>query len=137
MTNITQRKNKLLLRLTLAMVLFAQGVIAVHACVLPSMNAAQAFAEHDVAKQPCHGVAGSPSAHKPLEKMNNNACLASCTQSDQVNVDQPNVAVAPVSATHFLPASLLGQRSTSVFIPLYQVFNTGPPVFIRFCTFLI
>ncbi|MEQ1673863.1 MAG: hypothetical protein ABL865_02325 [Candidatus Nitrotoga sp.] len=145
MASITQRKNKLLIRLTLAAVLFAQGVIAANACVLPSMNPTQAFVKQAATKQPCnqHVTTTSslseqdPTAQKIAVQMNNNVCLASCTQTDQINVDHHNVTVAHVSTTNFLPATLPVQCMASTFIPSYQVLNTGPPVAIRFCTFLI
>lgn len=143
MIPITQRKNKLLIRLTLAAVLFAHGVIAAHACVLPSMSPTQAFVTQDATKQPCnqHVITTSseqyPIVQQLAVKMNGNACLTSCTQTDQINVDHHNVTVAHVSTTNFLPATLPVQCMASVFIPSYQVLNTGPPVTIRFCTFLI
>ncbi|MEQ1814020.1 MAG: hypothetical protein ABL860_06160 [Candidatus Nitrotoga sp.] len=143
MTSIIQRKNKLLIRLTLAAVLFAQGVIAAHACALPSMSPAQAFAEQDATtKQPCNQHATPSSEQNPIVQqlavqMNGNACLASCAQTDQVNVDYKNFTVAPVGITNFLPAAPPIQCNTSNFIPSYQVPNTGPSVAIRFCTFLI
>lgn len=143
MIPITQRKNKLLIRLALAAVLFAHGVIAAHACVLPSMNPTQAFVTQDATKQPCnqHVIITSseqdPIVQQLAVQMNGNACLTSCTQTDQINVDHYNVTVAHVSTTNFLPATLPVQCMASVFIPSYQVLNTGPPVTIRFCTFLI
>ncbi len=140
---VTQRKNKLLIRLTLAAVLFAQGVIAAHACVLPTMNPTQAFVTRDAAtKQPCNQHATSSSEQNQIVQqlavqMNGSACLASCIQTDQINVDHKNFTVAPVGITNFLPATLPAQCNASDFIQPYQVLNTGPPVAIRFCTFLI
>ena len=142
MFSIMQRKNKLLIRLTLAVVLFSQGVIAAHACMLPSMNPTQIIVNQDTTRQPCnqHVILLSeqnPTAQKLVVQMNGNACLASCTQTDQINADHKNCIVAPVSTTNFVPATLPVQGTTAVFIPSYQVLNTGPPVAIRFCTFLI
>lgn len=143
MVFITQRTNKLLIRLTLAAVLFAQGVIAAHACVLPTMNPIEAFVTQEAAtKQPCNQHATSSPEQNPViqnlaVQMNGNACLASCTQTDQINVDYKNFTVASVGITNFLPATLTVQCNASDFIPSYQVLNTGPPVAIRFCTFLI
>ncbi|MEQ1837765.1 MAG: hypothetical protein ABL858_05430 [Candidatus Nitrotoga sp.] len=145
MIPITQRKNKLLIRLTLAVVLFAHGVTAAHACVLPSMSPTQAFVTQDATKQPCNQhviTITSSSEQDPIVQqlavqMNGNACLVNCTQTDQINVDHHNVTVAHVSTTNFLPATLPVQCMASVFIPSYQVLNTGPPVTVRFCTFLI
>ena len=143
MIPITQRKNKLLIRLTLAVVLFAQGVIAANACVLPSMNPTQAFVMQDAAKQPCNQHATitppvqDPTVQQLAVQMNGNACLASCTQTDQINVDHKNFTVAPVSTTNSLPATLPVQCTTSDFISSHQVPNIGPPVAILFCTFQI
>ncbi len=140
MINLTQRKTKWLARLTLAAVLFAHGVLAAHACVLPSVNPTHAFAEHKVAEKPCHEgkeVAAVKVEHMPTEQMNGNACLMSCTQSDQISVDHQTPTVAPVSTAQWLPVKLQTQQQATIFIPHYQALNTGPPVAIRFCSFLI
>lgn len=117
----------------LGLVLFAQGVVAANACDLLRGSVTQAFATKatDSSEMPsgmhCHDD-GTP---------NSNACLAHCTQGDQVNVDQVIPAfVAPSVVTLVLDVPVHASVVPSYFtshIPL----NTGPPVSIRFCSFQI
>jgi len=140
MMNLAQRKTKWIARFTLAAVLFAQGVLAAHACVLPAMHPAQAFAEHKVAAKPCHEGKESTAVKVEqisTEQANSNACLMSCTQSDQISVDHQALTVTPITPAHVLPVKLHAQQHATDFIPYYQALNTGPPVAIRFCSFLI
>ena len=125
---ITQHKTRWLSRLMLVVALFAQGILAANACVSPSASAVQALAMERVAEpMPCHEA-----------KMPNvNECLMHCTQSDQVNVDQQHMS-AVVFNDVVLHVALPPMQYMALAIdypPL--VFDTGPPISIRFCSFLI
>ncbi|HQS58796.1 MAG TPA: hypothetical protein PLU16_08000 [Gallionellaceae bacterium] len=60
-----------------------------------------------------------------------------CTQADQVNLDQYDMAALPTSdvALHVVMPPLQHKVSTPLILPL--VLNTGPPLSIRFCSFLL
>lgn len=109
--------------------LFAQGVIAANACDVLRGNATQAFAV-DTAKATgmhCHDEV-APNA---------NACLAHCTQGDQVSVDQiVPVFVAPGIVTLVVDVPVPVVVTPSYFTSRVAL-NTGPPVSIRFCTYQI
>lgn len=108
--------------------LFVQGILAAHACVAPDASAASAVMMKSVVEaMPCHESA----------TLNANECLMHCTQSDQVNLD-----------LHILDATAVGELVLHVPMPQVRhlvpspdypsvVLNTGPPLAIRFCTFLI
>ena len=125
---LAQTKIRWLARLMLGLVLFAQGIVAVNACVTPEAGPAQAFAVlEDNEAGPCHDE----------EISNNNACLAHCTQADQVSSDQHLLQLA-------IPASIIGWASTQpqikdagqVILSRLVVLDTGPPFPIRFCSLL-
>ena len=126
---LPQRTIKYLSRLMLILALFAQGIIAASACVSPSASPEQAYVISHPGEDsmPCHEA----------KKHNANACLAHCTNADQINVDQHHIPVlAPVSVIAWAssqPQTEPVQPSIST-QPL--VLNTGPPIPIRFCTFL-
>lgn len=108
--------------------LFAQGILAAHACVAPDASAAHAVsAETVVPAMPCHESA----------KFNANECLMHCTQSDQVNLDQHNMLAAPVDELVLLVAIPALQHPALTAINSPQLLDTGPPLSIRFCSFLI
>lgn len=112
----------------LASALFAQGILAAQACVAPTASAVQALSiESGAEAMPCHQA----------EKPNANACLIHCTQSDQVNLEQHHVAAAPVGdvVLHVVMTQVRQQLLTPGYSPL--VLNTGPPLSVRFCSFLI
>ena len=116
-------------RLILGLALFAQGVLTANACDGLHASATQAFAAKaaDMAGMPCHDE-DSPNA---------NACLAHCTQGDQVNVDQLSPAFIParvVALVAVVPASSVVLTS---YFTSRILLNTGPPVSIRFCSFQI
>ncbi len=126
---LAQRKIKWLSRLMLGLVLFAQGIVAATACVAPSASPVQAYAiEQNAAAMPCHD-----------EKLSNaNACLGHCTQSERISVDQHNVQLAaPVSVISWATTQLQAQPLRLAISPEYLALNTGPPISIRFCSFLI
>lgn len=125
---ITQRRSRWLSRLVLVSALFAQGILAAHACVAPDASAVRALSIEPVAEaMPCH------EASKP----NVNECLMHCTQSDQVNLDQLQVAAVhseEVVLHVALPA--VEHKKQTVQYSLLPL-NTGPPLTIRYCSFLI
>ena len=126
---LAQRKIKWLSRLMLGLVLFAQGIVAANACVAPTASPVQAYAiEQNAGAMPCHD-----------EKLSNaNACLGHCTQPDQISMDQHNVPLAaPVSVISWATTQPQAQSTRLGISPAYLVPNTGPPISIRFCSFLI
>jgi len=132
---LAQRKIKWLARLMLGLTLFAQGVVAADACVAPDASPAHAYtqaqagaAEHDVDAMPCHDE----------ETPNANACLAHCTQSDQISADQHNAQLAaPVSVLNWIITQPQTRHIRPVISAEHLVLDTGPPIPIRFCSFLI
>ena len=116
-------------RLILGLVLFGQGVVAVNACDMLHGNISQAFKV---------SATGSSVMHCHDESSpNTNACLAHCTQGDQVNVDQVvPVFFAPSMLTLglYIPARVSIEPS---YFTSRIALNTGPPVSIRFCSFQI
>ena len=128
MMKTVQRKIKWLSRLMLAVMLFAYGIVATHACVMPdSMPASVHSVKSGAEAMPCHEIT----------QKNDNACLLSCNQPDQVNVDQHHISFAPASAAHVLSGRLQAQHTPQVFPPTTLALNTGPPLTIRFCSFLL
>lgn len=126
--NFTQRKSKWLPRLMLVAALFAQGTLAAHACVTPGASAVLALSMDTVVDtMPCHEAA----------KPNTNECLMHCTQSDQVNLDQH--AMSAVSVEELVLLFALPQVQYLVLTANHSplLLNTGPPLSIRFCSFLI
>jgi len=112
----------------LVAVLVAQGILAAHACVTPAASAVQALlAEPVVEIMPCH---------QP-EQANANACLMHCTQADQVNLDQQHMAAVAIDDVilHVVMPQMQYHVLAPAYIPL--ALNTGPPLAIRFCSFLI
>ena len=126
---LTQHKIKWLARLMLGLVLFAQGIVAANACVAPNAGPAQAYtiAQDADEAMPCHDE----------EIPNANACLAHCDQADQISVDQHNATVAaPVSVATWLVPFAQMQLERPAIAPEYVALDTGPPIPVRFCSFL-
>ena len=126
---LAQRKIKWLARLMLLLVLFAQGMVAANACVTPNAGPVQAFKvvhQSDEA-MPCH-----------MGKVHNaNACLVHCTQSDQISADQHDMPVAiPVNVIVRVISQPLIEYSHPIIFSEHRVLDTGPPIPIRFCSFL-
>lgn len=123
------RKNRYLTRLILVIMLFTQGILAAHACVEPNAGAVLSLSSQQTsdAIMPCHVAA----------KVSVNECLMHCTQADQVNHDPHVMTVVPASEMTILVVSppLKYTLAPSVYTPL--VLNTGPPLAIRFCSYLI
>lgn len=111
----------------LLVIVFTQGILAAHACT--AANAAQALAASVAADEamPCHVV----------EKIDSNTCLLHCSQADQVNLDPHEMMAVPVNGIVIYVAT--PQSQTAIFAPVYArvALNTGPPLSIRFCSFLI
>lgn len=105
--------------------IFTQGILVAHACVTPANSAVHALTVAEA--MPCHEI----------EVSNANACLMHCTQSDQVNLDQQTVAAISVSENMLRVAMPPGQQIllSPAHTPL--PLNSGPPLSIRFCSFLI
>lgn len=132
---LAQNKIRWLARLMLMLVLFAQGVVAVHASVAPNFNPVRAFAigqheegaAHDVEAGHCHEE----------ESPNANACLTHCTQSDQISVDQHDVPLAaPASVIAWVSNRPQAQPFRTRIVTEQVAPDTGPPIPIRFCSFL-
>lgn len=112
----------------LAAALFAQGILAAHACVAPDASAVQALSMETVAAEmPCHEAA----------KPNANECLMHCTQSDQVNLDQQHpVAVHVDEVVLHVAMPTVRHKIQAIQYSLLPL-DTGPPLSIRYCSFLI
>jgi len=123
-----QRKIRLLTRLMLVAVFFAQGTLAAHGCVMPANSAEMvhntASATEDM---PCHQA----------EKKNVNACLMHCEQTNQVNHDQQLITILPIKEVvmSVVQPQIQNKLIASIYTPL--TLDTGPPLSIRFCSFLI
>lgn len=113
----------------LVMVLFAQSILAAHACVVPDASAAQALVTvaAEVEAMPCH----------ESTKINSNECLMHCTQSDQVNLDHNPMAAAPSAVAVLQLALPVLQNKLQIAQHPKLVLDTGPPLSIRYCSFLI
>ena len=121
----SQRKTRWLTRLVLIAGLFAQGIVAAHACFMPVASAVSAQSVNSV--MPCHQAG----------EHNVNACLMHCTQTDQVSLDQHTTAAEAVSEVvlHVIMPQVSHELLPLLHPPL--VLNTGPCLSIRFCSFLI
>jgi hypothetical protein len=122
---LAQRKIKWLARLMLVLVLFAQGMVAASACVASGPTQAYGIAQQDDEAMPCH------------EEENANACLSHCTQSDQISADHHSVPLAaPVNAIAWVSIQPQTQQNHPAISFKYLALDTGPPIPIRFCSFL-
>jgi hypothetical protein len=105
----------------MALVLFAQGVVSA------SVYAAPAPALHERHSAACHEKQAPASS----------ICLAHCSQADQIGLDHGAALAAPVSTASW-QVSLPPVQRIALRIPRQQVaLDTGPPIPIRFCSFLI
>ena len=112
------------------LVLLAQGIVAANACDVLRGNATQAFAVNtaEATEMHCHDEVAQ----------NANACLAHCTQGDQVSVDQiVPVFIAPNAVVLVVDIPVFRTVALSSIAVSRAGFNTGPPVSVRFCTFQI
>ena len=129
---LTQNKVRWLSRLMLGLVLFTQGVVTVHACVMPAAGATQAFvSDQDTLIMDASAM---PACH---QQDNANACLAHCTQSDQASAGQTAPLTVPAAIVSHIVIVPVVQRSYQTPYPEYVAHDSGPPLAIRFCSFLI
>lgn len=124
-------KTRNLARALLGLVLFAQCVVAAEACNIREANPVHAFTsatEADEERMPCHEQASE----------NKNACLVHCTQSDQINADQATpVFISSSDVVLVLEAPAVSATVSPSFKNAQLALNSGPPIPIRFCSFLI
>jgi hypothetical protein len=123
----TQRNNKWLSRLMLVLALFAQETLAAHVC-----GKAEASA-----KQLTSLTEATPNHCQEANKSNANACLMHCTQSEQLNLDQASVYAVPVAEQVLSVETLPVQQQALTHNAILMALNVGPPLVIRFCSFLI
>ncbi|MBI5657996.1 MAG: hypothetical protein HZC43_00225 [Nitrosomonadales bacterium] len=126
--NLAQSKIRWLARLMLVLALFAQGVAAASECATPADGPAQAFAiAQDEGAAPCHDE----------EIANANACLVHCTQADQIGADQHTLQLAaPAGVIGWASAQPQAISALPVVVAGLIAPDTGPPLPIRFCSFL-
>ncbi len=116
----TRHTSRFTARLMMALVLFAQGFMATSGYAAPEAKP----------------VGHSMTCHEKQEPATS-TCLTHCSQADQISLDH--------AAAHAVPA---GVASWQVTLPQVQHFSlriarqqaapdTGPPIPIRFCSFLI
>lgn len=133
---MTSAQLRRIARPLLGLLLFAQGVVAAQSCVAREASPIQAFASApamagmamDDEQMPCHEQADD----------NKNACFVHCTQADQVNTAQ---AAMPFIAASTPVLVLDTPAAPAIIRPAPQLelaaINSGPPISIRFCSFLI
>jgi len=122
---LTHRKIRFLTRLLLVVAVFAQGTLAAHACVSHEVSAVKALSQ--VSAESCHHT----------ESVSTNECLMHCTQAEQVNIDHHTLEIVNTSTAVLLVARLDMQNNLHTCIEDSTVIDTGPPLAIRFCTFLL
>jgi hypothetical protein len=124
--NFSQRKIRFLSRLLLVAGLFVQGILAAHACVTHESSAVKALSMQT----------DSVSCHEE-ETASANECLMHCTQSGQISLDLQQVAVPISNIVVLHVAELQPQRNVPSLTHASLTLNNGPPLTIRFCSFLI
>lgn len=127
---LAQHRIKWLSRLMLVLALFTQGTIAAYACATPAAGPVQVFASDQGAHQamPCHQQDKAGGA---------NACLLQCTQSDQLSASQGVSLAVPAATVIHTVIAPAAQPVCQACFPEYVALNSGPPLAIRFCSFLI
>lgn len=118
------RIRKVISRLMVAALLYAQAAVAVQACMMPAMAPHKAFSTEAVSES-----CGNLSENK-------NACLAQCNAADQVaDSQQPagHLASAPPPAMPVLLVALAVGEGPLQPGPDPQ---TAPPTCIRYCRYL-
>jgi hypothetical protein len=119
----TRHTSRFTARLMMALVLFAQGFMATSGYAAPEAKPVG----HQHHLMTCH----------EKQEPATSTCLTHCSQADQISLDH--------AAAHAVPA---GVASWQVTMPPVQRFSlrialqqaapdTGPPIPIRFCSFLI
>ena len=134
---LAHNKIRWLSRLMLGLVLFTQGVVTAYACVTPAAGPAHAFAAEQDAPI-MNALAMDASAMPACHQQNNaNACLAHCTQADQASSSQAAPLTVPAATISHVVIIPVVQRSYQTPYPEYVALDSGPPLAIRFCSFLI
>jgi hypothetical protein len=127
-----------LTRLMLGVLLFAQGAVAANACVTET-GAIHAYTMSAVVNDEMimDGVSGR--CHEEDTGVGNaNACLAQNTQGDQVGGDQAALhpALLPPVVLTLPVASEAAQLPARAVLAQFTPPDTGPPLPIRYCSFL-
>jgi hypothetical protein len=119
--------NRWIVRLMLALGMFAQGIVAVHACEVMHSQAL-AVKESDMTKMHCHHNSNST---------NTNACLEHCTMGNQISIDQVVADFVTPNKITLVVAIPADVNVLPTHVNSSLVLDTGPPVSIRFCSFQI
>jgi hypothetical protein len=131
--NLNRHTTRLFAQLLIGLLLFTQWALAAHACESLTSSAVQAFAMQEGDDE----MAGMDDCHDAAN-FNANACLAHCTQADQIGLDAPVHAIAPPSTVALLVEvpEPIQARALRTFNQ-HPALNTDPPLAIRFCSFLL
>ncbi|HEY6095118.1 MAG TPA: hypothetical protein VIU93_09235 [Gallionellaceae bacterium] len=119
----------------LGVLLFAQGVVAMENCSALEADPVQAFAA-GMDMSAMMDDDGTPCQMNVDD--NKNACFVHCSQGDQVHSAQAVMPFLPAST----PVLVLDNAVEPAILhaaPLQELaaINSGPPIPIRFCSFLI
>ena len=109
-------------RLVLAALVLAHAIQFAQACALDAQRPAMAFAA-DHCK--------TPDQQAPMSA---NACLNQCLQPDQSSTAEAGLPPAPNVVALVLPVERIGQSLRSVVTTSEAVFDSSPPLTIRFCS---
>ena len=128
---MAQRKIRWMAQLMLGLTLFSQAMVVAYACANIDASPAQAYSAVAIGQSgeamPCHDA----------KKSNANACLGHCLQFAQINVDHSAQLVVPVTMAVLTAVVPTEQTLYASFRPGLLPPDTGPPLSIRFCSFLI
>lgn len=142
--HLTRYTNRHLARLLIGLVVLAQGFVTTNVYAAPDagrVQAVAALAEHE--SMPCHEESGRQKpAHKPGHTPGHtkdasaaSGCITHCSLADLINADHAVQLAAPAGS---LKISVPPVRQASAGASRqYVVVDTGPPLSIRFCSFLI
>lgn len=134
---LTRNTVKWLTRLMLGVMLFAQGVVAANACVRGA-GATHAYAMSAPMPEDSGGEMSGSCHEDEAAPANANICLAQNTQTDQVSADQ----IVPVLVLPALVVLAVPAAAEAVLPPTRATLaqlappDTGPPLPVRFCSFL-
>ena len=124
---LPQNMKRSIARLLMALALFAQWAMPSSAYPAVPATPAQVSAMPEHAGMSCH-ESQPPSASN---------CLAHCSQSDQISLDQLQLPAIPASAASWHAAVPPVQGvSGGAFIRIMPQKASGPPIPIRFCSLL-
>lgn len=130
--NLTRYTNRFLARLLVGVVVFAQGMMAADVYAIPSASVRTAAvvmpAQETMSAMPCH--------EDKVKAPSVGGCLTHCSQADQVNADHQVPFAAPIGTASWNVAAPAAERVSRAVIRLREVADTGPPLPIRFCSFL-